>query len=222
MFLRKLLSRPEPAQTPATQTQATQTQATQAPTAPAAEFAPHTSSEARPSTAATPPNNVLAFPGASMTQPAEAESFALRDIPVPAPKKHLGLLDDERLNAFLEAHHYEFGRYNGVHYLSAAAQELGLESLIAQFQNILQGMVARRQSKLDGLMRAQVDVVGTSPDMAEKIKLHGHALERDIAELQGQIRLASEQRGWILGALNRYRQGFQNGVRVAIESDFLN
>jgi hypothetical protein len=60
-----------------------------------------------------------------------------------------------------------------------------------------------------------------SPSTSGQLKLACEHTEREIAVLQHQIEKASEGKGWVLEALNRYQIGFHKGMREAVEFELL-
>jgi hypothetical protein len=58
--------------------------------------------------------------------------------------------------------------------------------------------------------------------MAAQLALACQQTERELVSLQEQLTLAEHRKGWVLDALNRYRHGFDRGVRDALDYELLN
>lgn len=133
-----------------------------------------------------------------------------------------GLMNAPELEAFFAVNQFGFGRHHGSHYRTLEAMERGLDALVAQFQNIVAEMAERRQAKADKLQITRHDIATLSDPMAARLELACTQLQREIAVLREQFALAEQRRGWVLDALNRYRLGFDRGVREALDFDLLN
>jgi len=168
-------------------------------------------------------SNVVFLPaanaGLSGHEPvADSSSF---EKTAPEPAKRKGLVDAEELQAFWRDNYFGLGRHNGAQHHSSAAMELGCQAVIAKLQNILTGLLVRRQAKHDALQIKVLEVANSSADMAAKLRLACDHLERDMAELREQSVLAGQGRGWVLAALNDYRLGFDRGMRAALDFELL-
>lgn len=140
----------------------------------------------------------------------------------PQPRRVQGLMNSPELEAFFRSNQFGFGRHHGSHYRTAEALERGLEAVVGEFQNIVTDLAERRQAKLDKLQMARQDVATLSPSIADQLSLASEQTRRDIAVLREQAALAAERKGWVLDALNRYRLGFDRGVREALDFELLN
>jgi hypothetical protein len=149
----------------------------------------------------------------------EREEFSL---PPAQPDRVKGLMDSAELAAFFSAPQFNYGRHHGSHYRTLEALESGLEAVVSEFQNIVAEMAERRQAKLNKLSIARLQVGRLSDSMVSQLELAGRQVEREIDVLREQSELAGQRKGWVLDALNRYRLGFDRGVREAIEFDLLN
>lgn len=142
--------------------------------------------------------------------------------PVPAPQRIKGLMNAPELERFFKTNQFGFGRHHGSHYRTAEAMERGLDAVVAEFQNIVAEMVERRQAKLDRLQLARQDVATLSGSLAQRLDLAGEHARREIAVLREQHALADQRKGWVLDALNRYRLGFDRGLREVLDFELLN
>jgi hypothetical protein len=139
-----------------------------------------------------------------------------------APLRLKGLLNAPELEAFFATNQFGFGRHHGSHYRTADALERGLDALVAQFQNIVADLAERRHAKADKLLLARHDVATLNDAMAARLDAARGQLQREVDVLQQQHALATERKGWVLDALNRYRLGFDRGVREALDFELLN
>ncbi len=140
----------------------------------------------------------------------------------PERQRVKGLMNAPELECFFKTNQFGFGRHHGGHYRTAEAMERGLDALVAEFQNIVAEMVERRQAKLDRLQLARQDVATLSGALAQRLDLAGEHARREIAVLREQHTLAEQRKGWVLDALNRYRLGFDRGLREALDFELLN
>ena len=166
--------------------------------------------------------NVVFLPAANAGlahKPAVGPSSFEQAAPEPARRK--GLVDAEELQAFWRDNYFGLGRHNGAQHHSSAAMELGCQAVIAKLQNILTGLLDRRQAKHDALQIKVLEVENSSADMVAKLRLACSHLERDMAELRDQQALAGQGRGWVLAALHDYRLGFDRGIRAALDFELL-
>lgn len=132
-----------------------------------------------------------------------------------------GLLNAPELAAYFSTNHHASGRYHGCRYRSEQAREQGLAALVATFQNTVSEMAERRLARIDRLRLSRHDVSGLGEDLGLKLDLAcAHAL-REVDALREQHDLAARRQGWVLDALNRYRLGFDRGVREAVDFELL-
>ena len=133
-----------------------------------------------------------------------------------------GLLNAPELETFFNKQYFAYGRYNGSRFRTREALEGGCKELIAKFQNTAAELVERRQARLDKLQQARLDVETLSIAMADKLRMAGEQVAREMAVLWEQIALAEDRKGWVLEAVNRYQLGFDRGVREALDFELLN
>lgn len=139
----------------------------------------------------------------------------------PAPQRLKGLMNAPELEAFFSTNQFGFGRHHGTRYRSLEALDRGLDAVIAEFQHILAGLAERRQAKIDRLQLAGQEVATLSVTMAGQLNLALEQTRRELDVLREQMALAEQRKGWVLDALNRYRLGFDRGVRDALEYELL-
>jgi hypothetical protein len=132
-----------------------------------------------------------------------------------------GLLNAPEFEAFFNANQFGYGRHQGTRYRSAEALDRGLEAVIARFQHVLADLAERRKAKIDRLRLARQEVAGLSPAMAGQLDLALEQTSRELSTLHEQAALAEQRKGWVLDALNRYRLGFDRGMRDVIEYELL-
>jgi hypothetical protein len=132
-----------------------------------------------------------------------------------------GLLNAPELEAFFTANQFGFGRHHGTRYRSLEALDRGLDAIVAEFQHIVAGLAERRQAKVDRLQLVRQEVATLSDAMAGQVDLALEHTQRELAALREQAHLAEQRKGWVLDALNRYRLGFDRGVRDALDFELL-
>lgn len=165
--------------------------------------------------------NVIDLPIPPAAAPAEPEIVSgtgCTTAPRPAPR---GLLDDPRLKQFFEIGHFGHGRYNGTHCRTQEALETGMNTIIAEFQNVVTEVLEQKVVKAHRFEDAQIETEGVCKTTTARLRVAKTHLEREIAELRAQVELAGAGRGWVLAALNSYQQGFRLGVKSAVEFDLL-
>jgi hypothetical protein len=141
--------------------------------------------------------------------------------PVPQPSRTRGLLDAAEIKAFFEENYFGLGRHNGAHYRTLDALEQGKRSLVSLFQNTLAELIERKQTKTDKLRDKVLETQGFCATTTARLQLACTQIEREMEILQSQIDSASENKGWVLEALNRYQTGFGKGLREAVEFELL-
>jgi hypothetical protein len=157
------------------------------------------------------------------TSPEQADRGADEFTLTPAQATRVqGLMNTPELEVFFKFNHFGSGRHQGSQYRTLEALERGLEAVVAQFQNIVAEQRGRRQAKLDRLQLARQEVASFSSPMANQLALACQQTERELVSLQEQLNLAEQRKGWVLDALNRYRLGFDRGVRDALDYELLN
>ncbi len=139
----------------------------------------------------------------------------------PATQRLKGLLNAPELEAFFKTNQFGFGRHHGARYRSLEALDRGLDAVVAEFQHIVAGLAERRQAKVDRLQLVSREVATLSDAMAGQVNLALEHSQRELAALREQAHLAEQRKGWVLDALNRYRLGFDRGVRDALDFELL-
>ncbi len=155
-------------------------------------------------------------------QPPAGSDQSEFNLPKPSQVRSSGLMNARELEEFFGQNHFGFGRYNGSRFRCEEALSAELSSLIARFQNILVELIERRKTRQNRLRSEVLGVRSLSPSMAEKLQLADEQVQREVDLLQEQIQLSEQRRGWVLEALNRYRLGFDRGLREALDYDLLN
>lgn len=132
-----------------------------------------------------------------------------------------GLIGSEQVKAFFNQNHFGLGRHNGVNYRTIDAMEFGRNGRIAEFKNAIRGSIEQIQAKIDRLASTQLQTDGVCRVTSTRLALAISQLERDLNILCDQSELASEGKGWVLEALNRYQSGFVKGMREAVEAELI-
>lgn len=139
----------------------------------------------------------------------------------PKPGANSGLIGSVLIKAFFDQNHFGLGRHNGTNYRTIDAMELGRNGRIAEFRNAIQGTVEQTQAKIDRLSSTQIEAEGVCKATSARLALAITQLERDLKVLNEQSELASDGKGWVLEALNRYQAGFVKGMREAVEAELI-
>lgn len=199
---------------------------------PTAQFAdgacPGTASAALAAPATQPPqdaiNNVISLPPRTPLDTPPGLDAPLADSPVPpaaASPQARGLLDTPVLKAFFADNHFGLGRHNGANYRTQEALDLGRHALVSRFQNTLAELVEQKQAKADRLHDKLLETEGFCDITTGRLRQARTNLEREMTLLRAQVDSASESKGWVLEALNRYQIGYGKGLREAVEFELL-
>lgn len=138
-----------------------------------------------------------------------------------SPVRAAGVMGSPELQAFFARGHFPSGRYHGSRYKTQQALELGKREIITDFQLLTSSLVDQRQSKRDRVQSEILKMQDFSAELAARLQLTSAHLDRQIALLHEQFKLAEEGQGWVLAALNRYQLGFDRGVTDALDFDLL-
>lgn len=199
------------------------------PTAQLADGACPGTASAALATPATQPlqdaiNNVISLPPRTPLDAPPGLDAPLTDSPVPpaaASPQARGLLDTPVLKAFFADNHFGLGRHNGANDRTQEALELGRHALVSRFQNTLAELVEQKQAKADRLHDKLLETEGFCDITTGRLRQARTNLEREMTLLRAQVDSASEGKGWVLEALNRYQIGFGKGLREAVEFELL-
>lgn len=133
-----------------------------------------------------------------------------------------GLMDSPEIKAFFSDDYFSNGRHNGACYRTQDALNQDKQTIITAFQNTLAEQIGRKQTKANKLHDTLLDTHGLCSTTTARIELARTHIDRDIEMLQVQISKATDGKGWVLDALNRYQTGFGRGMREAVAFDLLN
>jgi len=132
-----------------------------------------------------------------------------------------GLMNSPEIAEFFAANYFGLGRHNGAHYCTQAAQELGMEGIVARFQNAIAMRAANLEAEVGRLRNIEIQVAGVCATTSAQLQRAREHVERDIAVLREQSTLASARKGWVLEALNRYQMGFAKGLQEIVNGELL-
>lgn len=163
-----------------------------------------------------PQTNVIPLP-----TPEAQSNHAPEVQQIPMQPKVKGLIGSELVKTFFDQNHFGLGRHNGANYRTLDAMEFGRNGRIAEFRNAIRGTVEQTQAKIDRLNSTQIEAEGVCKATSARLVLAINQLERDLKILLEQSELASEGKGWVLEALNRYQAGFVKGMREAVEAELI-
>ena len=67
----------------------------------------------------------------------------------------------------------------------------------------------------------KIQIRGLSESVTEELIQKSEQHKRDLSVLNEQSNLVIEYKGWVAEAVNKYQAGYKNGIREAIEMNFL-
>jgi len=123
------------------------------------------------------------------------------------------LMRAPELVAFSHTDWFARGRLQGSRDPSALALDHGLMAVATRFQQTVTAMVQRRLYRIANLQQLMQEQAGLSPDTLATLGRACALVQVEIGVLSAQSALAARQLGWVLPALNRYRQGFDSGAQ---------
>jgi hypothetical protein len=169
-------------------------------------------------------NNVVSMPPRTPLDLPLGLNAPLTDNLAPPPgttSQSHGLLNAPVLIAFFADNHFGLGRHNGANYRTQDALTLGKRTLGAKFQNALAELMAQKQAKADRLYDKLLETDGICTTTTNRLRQACANLEREITQLNTQVDLAIEGKGWVLLALNQFQIGFSKGLQEAVEFELL-
>ena len=132
-----------------------------------------------------------------------------------------GPMSCEEVSQFFSRNFVNCGRYTGSMERTQDSLELGLKTIIAQFQNVLAVVIGRRQSMIHDLRNIEAQTDGLLSSLKNQLELKRDKFLKELSILEEQMSLSEERKGWVLSALNEYRIGFDRGLREAIDAEIL-
>jgi hypothetical protein len=142
-------------------------------------------------------------------------------IPSSYVTKFKGLMNEEEIINFFNVGYYMSGYNSAVHYGTSDGMNNGLSQMVYEFKNILEMISERKERTLSEIEIKKIQIRGLSKSVEEELIQKAEQHKRDLLVLNEQSRLASEYKGWIAEAVNKYQAGYKNGIREAIEMHFL-
>lgn len=130
-----------------------------------------------------------------------------------------GLLAEDDLRVFFKNNYFGLGQHNGINFQSAEAEELGKDSIVSRFINVVETLIEKRKSRIAQLNHSVIQVGKQASVVSLQLENLKNELSREIELLERQAILANERKGWVLQALNLYQLGFAKGVREAIDTE---
>jgi hypothetical protein len=162
-------------------------------------------------------SNVIRLPNTSpVTDPVGLKNYQEDGAPKPL-QKQLGLMDELEIKKFFGQNHFGLGRHNGSVYKTQAALDLGKQSIISEFQNVLEELYERKNAKQQKLQLMALQTNGYCEVTSSMLEYAKSNVQRDMNILQDQISDAEQGKGWVLQALNTYQIGFGKGVGEAVD-----
>lgn len=132
-----------------------------------------------------------------------------------------GLLSAPEMVTFFKHNFYGLGQHNGRKLLSKLDFQVAREALISDFQNHISSLIQQKQNKLNRLKSEIIATAGYSETTTLRLHAACEHTSLDISELKEQLEKASDGKGWVLDALNRYQIGFNQGMRETLEFRYL-
>lgn len=132
-----------------------------------------------------------------------------------------GLMNEEEIINFFNAGYYMSGYNSALHYGTADGMNNGLKQIAYEFKNILEMIAERKQRTISEIEIKKIQIRGLSESVTEELIQKSEQHRRDLSVLNEQSKLAIEYRGWVAEAINKYQAGYKNGIREAIEMNFL-
>lgn len=161
-------------------------------------------------------SNVIRLPNSNpLSSPAGLADAEIEKTTV--SKKQQGLLDLSKIKLFFSQNHFGLGRHNGSVFKTQAALDLGKQSIISEFQNVLEELYERKNVKYHKLQLMALQTNGYCEVTSSMLELAKSNVQRDMNILQDQISDSEQGKGWVLQALNSYQIGFGKGVGEAVE-----
>ncbi len=135
-----------------------------------------------------------------------------------------GLAETAQIQSFLQQDFGALGRTVALREPHDSARTGALDSLRAQFDNILDGALSSHRERSYQLEQLRVDLRDEDAEaaanpIARKARLALEHNQDRIAELQEQRRLTATDQGWFTAAAVAFDAGFQRGLRES--SDIL-
>ena len=162
-------------------------------------------------------SNVIRLPNSSpVTDPVGLKNYQ-EDRAPKLVQKQLGLMDELEIKSFFGQNHFGLGRHNGSVYKTQAALDLGKQSIISEFQNVLEELYERKNAKQQKLQLMALQTNGFCEVTSSMLEYAKSNVQRDMNILQDQISDAEQGKGWVLQALNIYQIGFGKGVGEAVD-----
>jgi hypothetical protein len=161
-------------------------------------------------------SNVIRLPNSNpISSPAGLADAEIEKTTV--SKKQQGLMDLSEIKLFFSQNHFGLGRHNGSVFKTQAALDLGKQSIISEFQNVLEELYERKNAKHHKLQLMALQTNGYCEVTSSMLEFAKSNVQRDMNILQDQISDAEQGKGWVLQALNSYQIGFGKGVGEAVE-----
>ena len=147
------------------------------------------------------------------------QSFTDRGLNEPNEKKYTPLISE--VKSFLSQNFFGLGKHNGAKFRSQEALELGMNEIVAGFNNAIIEIMEARRSKLHKLESEAIKIESLCATTTKRLRLACDHVSQEILSLESQLEQASQRQGWVLDALSKYQMGFHQGMREAIEFELI-
>jgi hypothetical protein len=148
-------------------------------------------------------------------------SDSTESVSVNQANDYKGLLSSPEMVTFFKHNFYGLGQHNGRKLLSKLDFQAAREALISDFQNQISSLIQQKQNKLNRIKSEIIAIEGFSESTTLRLHTACEHTSLDISELKEQLEKASDGKGWVLDALNRYQIGFNQGMRETLEFRYL-
>lgn len=135
---------------------------------------------------------------------------------VPAAVPAVALMDDIGIQEFLRENWFGLGRHNGAVYRTRESLDRGRESIVARFQNAVEGLAARKEVQIRRLQDTLTEIEGISETTSRRLHLAVQCMQQDVVKLRAEIAHSTSAEGWVKEAVLRYEAGFAKGLYEAV------
>ena len=128
------------------------------------------------------------------------------------------LLKDKRFEEFFNIKYFFRGRHNGVNFGDDDFYHLGLSTIKSEFQNICNEMIEDRKSFIRKIKKELNKPASDINAFNSSLNVLLSNSEEKIKDLEEQLLLSEDDKGWITQALQQYKTGFYQGRKLKVES----
>lgn len=134
----------------------------------------------------------------------------------PAAVPAVALMDDSGIQEFLRENWFGLGRHNGAVFRTRESLDRGRSSVIARFQNTIEGLAARREAQIRRLQDTLIEIEGISETTSRRLDQAVQCMQQDVVKLRAEIAHSTRAEGWVKEAVLSYEAGFAKGLYEAV------